>query len=152
MEKNSAGKIKILFVCEHNSARSQMAEAFMNKYAGYKYEAQSAGLEPDMLNPYAVEVMAEIGIDISKNDTKSVFDFYKNGNMYSYVITVCDEAAAGKCPVFPGTATREHWSFPDPSKFNGTIEEKLEMTRKIRDAIKVKVLKWASVMMVGKEF
>src|SRR5208337_4847632 len=130
---NSAGKIKILFVCEHNSARSQMAEAFMNKYAGYKYDAQSAGLEPGILNPYAVEVMAEIGIDISKNDTKSVFDVYKNGNLFSYVITVCDEATAGKCPVFPGTVTREHWSLPDPSKFNGTPEEKLEMTRKIRD-------------------
>jgi len=152
MEKENAGKIKILFVCEHNSARSQMAEAFMNKYAGYKYYAQSAGLEPDMLNPYAVEAMAELGIDISKNDTKSVDDFYDKGDMFSYVITVCDGNVADKCPVFPGMATKEHWSFPDPSKFKGTEEEKLEMMRKVRDAIKVKVLKWASIMMVGKEF
>ena len=94
------------------------------------------------MNPIVVEVMKEVGIDISPNKTKSVFDFYKQGKQYDYVITVCDESQSGACPVFPGKGDRLHWSFADPSKFEGTHEEKLEQTRKVRDAIKRKIEKW----------
>jgi len=137
-------KKKVLFVCAHNSARSQIAEAFLKDLAGDKFEAESAGLEPGKLNPLAIEVMQEINIDISENKTKSVFDFYKQGKRYDYVITVCDESQAQKCPVFPGTsATRRiHWSFDDPAGFPGTREEKLEKTRQVRDQIKQKINEW----------
>ena len=137
-------KIKVLFVCVHNSARSQMSEAFLNHYFGDKFEAESAGLEPGTLNPIVVEVMKEIGIDISGNKTKSVFDYFKEGRMFKYVITVCDKTAAEKCPIFPGVAEKIHWSFPDPSTLQGTYEEKLEGTKKIRDLIKNKIEEWAT--------
>jgi len=133
-------KKKVLFVCVHNSARSQMAEAYLNKLGGEKFFAESAGLEPGILNPLVVKVMAEDGIDISGNKTKSVFDFFKAGKTYEYVITVCDTEAAERCPIFPGKAIRFHWSFPDPSSLEGTEEEKLEKIRKIRDDIKAKVI------------
>lgn len=130
---------KVLFVCMHNSARSQMAEAFMNTLGGGRFEAYSAGLEPGTLNPVAVEVMKEAGIDISGNTTKSVFDFYKKGALFSHVFTVCDEASAQRCPMFPGLTKNIHWSFPDPSALSGTPEEILRRTREIRDMIRAKV-------------
>jgi arsenate reductase len=133
------GKIRVLFVCVHNSARSQMAEAFLAALGGDRFEARSAGLEPGVLLPEAVEVMKETGIDISKNQTKSAFDFLRRGEFFGFVITVCDAAAAERCPVFPGSAQRLHWSFPDPSTLPGTPEERLAGTRKIRDMIKVRV-------------
>jgi arsenate reductase (thioredoxin) len=132
-------KIKVLFVCVHNAARSQMAEAFLAALGGDRFEASSAGLEPGVLNPLAVEVMREAGIDISGNETKSVFDFFRQGNLYRYVITVCDETAAESCPVFPGITTRLHWSFADPAAFTGSREERLEKTRRVRDEIREKV-------------
>src|SRR3989338_6686806 len=134
MDKN-----KILFVCVHNSARSQMAEAFLKKYGGDRFEVESAGLEPGNLNPVVVKVMKEVGIDISQNKTKSVFGFYKQGRQYDYVVTVCDESQSGKCPVFPGGVQKLHWGFDDPSRFEGTHEEKMQQTRAVRDAIKHKV-------------
>ena len=130
-------KKKVLFICQHNSARSQMAEAFLNHLAGDRFEAESAGLEPGNLNPVAVEVMKEVGIDISNNKTKSVLEFHKKGKKYDYVITVCDEASAERCPVFPGI--KLHWSFEDPSKFTGTYKERLEHIRIIRNKIKKKI-------------
>ncbi len=133
-------KTRVLFVCVQNSARSQMAEAFLNTMAGQKYEAASAGLEPGELNPLAVEVMREVGIDISRNKTKSVFDLYQRGELFSYVITVCDARAAERCPTFPGLLTKTlNWSMDDPASFSGTREEKLEKTRRVRDAIKAKI-------------
>ena len=137
-------KEKVLFVCAHNSARSQIAEAFLKQMAGDRFEVESAGLEPGELNPLAIGVMQEIGIDISQNKTKSVFDFYKQGKRYDYVITVCDESQAQKCPVFPGTAAtrRIHWSFDDPASFQGTWEEKLEKTRAVRDQISQRIDSW----------
>ena len=134
----------VLFVCVHNSARSQMAEALLKHLAGDRFNVESAGLEPGKLNPLAVEVMKGIGIDISQNKTKSVFDFYKQGKHYDYVITVCDESQAEKCPVFPGTAaTRKiHWSFDDPASFQGTWKEKLEERRQVRDKIKQQIEQW----------
>ena len=138
----STGKDKVLFVCVHNSARSQMAEALLKKMAGDRFEVESAGLEPGKLNPLAVEVMKEIGIDISQNITKSAFDFFKEGKLYTHVITVCDETGAEQCPFFPGITTRLHWSFADPSGFTGTQEEKLERTRQVREAIRKKIEGW----------
>lgn len=136
-------KKMVLFVCVHNSARSQMAEAFLNALAGDSFEAHSAGLEPGVLNPLAVEVMKEIGIDISQNKTKSVFDLFKKGELFSYVVTVCDAASAETCPIFPGLVTKTiHWSFEDPASFTGTHEERLERTRKVRDEIKRTIEEW----------
>lgn len=135
-------KIKVLFVCVRNSARSQMAEAFLNNLASDRFEAQSAGLEPGKLNPQVVEVMQEMGIDISQNQTKSVFDFYKQGKLFKYVITVCDESNSERCPTFPGNAKKLHWGFPDPSILSGTAYEKLKTIRQIRDQIKAKIEEW----------
>jgi arsenate reductase len=135
-------KKKVLFICIHNSARSQMAEAWLNHLCGDHFEAESAGLEPGTLNPLAVAVMAEEGIDISKNKTRAVSDVLKSGKLLAYVITVCDESSAEKCPIFPGPATRVHWSFPDPSSVTGTRAEKLAAVCAIRDAIKRKVEEW----------
>ncbi len=132
-------KTKVLFVCVHNSARSQMAEAFLNALGNGRFEAHSAGLEPGTLNPLAVEVMREKGIDISENATKSVFDFLKKGDFFSYVITVCDEANGERCPLFPGNARKLHWEFPDPATLSGTHEERIAAIRGIRDMIKAKV-------------
>lgn len=138
-------KTKVLFVCEHNSARSQMAEAFLNTFAGDKFEAESAGLESGKLNPIVVKAMNEEGIDISKNKTKAVLDLFKKGNNYNFVITVCDESVAERCPIFPGIVTRLSWNIPDPSRLEGTEEEKLEKTRIIRDTIKDKIQKFIEV-------
>jgi arsenate reductase (thioredoxin) len=135
-------KKRVLFVCIHNSARSQMAEAFLNQVCGEFFQAESAGLEPGRLNPIVVEAMQEIGIDISGNPTKAVFDIFKSGRMFAYVITVCDEASAERCPIFAGVTRRLHWSFPDPSAIQGTHEEKLAGTREIRDMIKAKIEAW----------
>lgn len=135
-------KDRVLFVCVHNSARSQMAEAFLRQIAGDRFDVESAGLEPGKLNPVVVEVMKEAGIDISQNKTKSVFDFYKQGKSYDYVITVCDESQSGKCPVFPGAGKRLHWGFDDPASFQGTHNEKLAKTMIVRDQIKQKIEQW----------
>ncbi len=132
-------KKRVLFVCIHNSARSQMAEAFLNRLGDELFEAKSAGFEPGNMNPFVVEAMNEIGYDLSANETNSVFAFFKDGKRFNYVITVCDEGAAQKCPIFPGVTHRIHWSFEDPSSFEGSHEEKLAKTRAVRDAIKAKV-------------
>jgi len=137
-------KKKVLFMCVHNSARSQMAEAFLNDMCGEQFESHSAGLEPGKLNPIVVEAMQEIGLDISRNQTKAVFDMVKSGKTFACVVTVCDETSAERCPIFPGVTTRVHWSFPDPSALQGTHEEKLARTREIRDAIKAKVEAWCA--------
>ncbi len=129
-------KQKILFICVHNSARSQMAAALTNESCGEFFEAESAGLEPGALNPLAVEALQELGVDISRNKTQSVFDVWKSGKMFKYVVTVCSEAEAEGCPIFAGVTTRLHWPFPDPSRFEGTFVEKLQRTREVRDMIK----------------
>jgi len=119
-----------------------MAEAFLKQLARDRFEVESAGLEPGTLNPLAVEVMKEVGIDISQNKTKSVFDFYKQGRRYDCVITVCDESQSGTCPVFPGATEQLHWGFDDPSGFQGAWKEKLEKTREVRDKIKSRIIEW----------
>src|SRR3979411_510645 len=119
-----------------------MAEAWLNQICGDFFAAESAGLEPGTLNPLVVETMSEVGIDISKNETRAVFDVFKAGKLFSYVITVCDETSAEKCPIFPGIAKRLHWSFPDPSTLVGLREHKLVEVRKIRDQIRDKIEAW----------
>jgi len=135
-------KEKVLFVCIHNSARSQMAEAILNLLAGNRFIAESAGLEPGKLNPLAVEAMKDMGIDISEKKTQDVFDLYKQGRRFNYVITVCDEASGERCPLFPGISKKLHWSFPDPSTLQGTMEENLIKTIEIRNQIKNQIVKW----------
>ena len=132
-------KQNVLFICVHNSARSQMAAALMNKTCGEFFDAQSAGVKPGTLNPLVVEVLNELGIDISKNKTQRVFDVWKSAQIFQYVITVCSEAEAEGCPIFPGVTSRLHWSFPDPSKFAGTREQRLDQTRRVLDQIRVKI-------------
>ena len=135
-------KEKVLFVCIHNSARSQMAEAILNLLAGDRFIAESAGLELRKLNPLAVEAMKDMGIDISEKKTQDVFDLYKQGRRFNYVITVCDEASGERCPLFPGISKKLHWSFPDPSTLQGTMEENLIKTIEIRNQIKNQIVKW----------
>jgi len=135
-------KTKVLFVCIHNSARSQMAEAFANSQAGSKCEAFSAGLEAGTLNPDVVEVMKEEGIDISKKRSKSVQEFLDKKEIFDYVVTVCDKASAEKCPVFPGPGKRLHWAFPDPSSLDLPKPMRLARIREIRDEIKARVASW----------
>lgn len=133
-------KARVLFVCIHNSGRSQMAEALLNHLGGGRFEAESAGFEPGVLNPVVVEALKELGLDISKNKTKSVFDLFKQGRRYDYVVTVCDESNSERCPVFPGLVrSKMHWSFQDPSAFTGGPEEKLARTRLVRDQIKARI-------------
>ena len=119
-----------------------MAEAWLNQICGDFFAAESAGLEPGMLNPLVVEAMREVGIDISKKETRAVFDVFKSGKLFSYVITVCDETSAEKCPIFAGVTRRLHWSFPDPSTLVGSREQKLVEVRKIRDEIRDKIQAW----------
>ncbi len=127
--------IKVLFLCVHNSARSQMAEAFLAKYGKDKFEPESAGLEPGTLNPFAVRAMKEVGIDISHNATKSVFDLARSRKKYDVVVTVCSKEAAERCPIFPGRGVRLHWPFADPGSFLGSDADRLEGTRQVRDEI-----------------
>jgi len=135
-------RTKVLFVCIHNSARSQMAEAFLNEMGAGQIEAESAGIEPGKLNSVVVDVMRELDIDISQNQTKSIQELIDQGRAYDYIVTVCDETSAQRCPVVPGGGERLHFGFDDPSSFQGSDDEKLVMTRKVRDAIKLKIKKW----------
>jgi arsenate reductase len=116
-----------------------MAAALLNETCGEFFEAQSAGLEPGTINRLAVAALQEVGIDISKNVTQRVFDVWKSGQIFQFVVTVCSEAEAEGCPIFPGVATRLHWPFADPSKFTGTHEERLERTRRVRDQIRARI-------------
>lgn len=131
-------KQRVLFICIHNSARSQMAEAFLKQIAGDKFEVESAGIKSGQLNQNVIKVMKEIGLDISRNQTKSVFDLYTQGKQFEYVIAVCDPEAAAMCPTFPGLKKQLHWPLKDPSKLVD-----LEGTREIRDLIKAKVYEFA---------
>jgi arsenate reductase len=129
-------KTKVLFICQHNSGRSQIAEAYLREFYGDYFEIESAGLEPAKeINPLVVQVMAEDGIDLSNKKPKSVFELFKEGKIYEHVITVCHDTES-KCPIFPGITKHWHWPFPDPAAIEGTEAEKLEEVRKIRDMIK----------------
>jgi len=128
---------RVLFLCTGNSARSQIAEGFLRHMAGDKFEVFSAGVKPTQVNPLAVQVMAEVGINISKHRSKSAMEFI--GQQFDYVITVCDNAKQ-TCPVFPGHYEKLHWSLEDPAEAKGSDEERLAVFRRIRDEIKNNVL------------
>lgn len=134
---------RVLFLCVHNSARSQVAEAYLRRFGGSEVEVESAGLEPGKLNPFVVRALREDGIDISSRGTQSVFDLYKAGRTYDYVVTVCSKEAAERCPIFPGAARKLHWPFADPSTFRGTDEQVMAAVREVRDAIREKVREFA---------
>lgn len=135
-------KERVLFVCIHNSARSQMAEELLRKLAGNRFDVESAGIDPGKLNPVVVEVLKEEGIDITGKKTQAVADLLEQRKMYAYVITVCDETSAERCPIFPGASQRLHWGFIDPSKFEGSREEKLAQTRAVKEEIKGRIQQW----------
>ncbi|MGD8364693.1 MAG: arsenate reductase ArsC [Desulfobacterales bacterium] len=131
-----ANKTKVLFICQHNSGRSQIAEAYLKKFYGVHFEIESAGLEPaEAVNPLVVRVMGEVGIDLSEKKPQNVFELFKQGKLYDHVITVCHDSES-RCPIFPGITQRWHWPFPDPAAVEGAEDEKLEEVRMIRDTIK----------------
>ncbi len=133
-------KTNVLFVCTHNSARSQMAEAFLRIYGSDDYESYSAGLEAHTIDPLTIRVMAERGIDISMQRAKNLAE-YLGRQHFGILITVCDRAER-ECPTFPGVATRLHWSFADPAAVTGSNEQRLLAFREVRDAIELRVKEW----------
>ena len=132
---------RVLFLCTHNSARSQMAEGLLRAFSGGTFDAFSAGTEATHVRPLAIRAMAELGIDISRQESKTL-DRYLN-EPFDAVITVCDQANEA-CPVFFGARHRLHWSFPDPSVLTGTHEERLNGTRQIRDQIRDRIERWCA--------
>ncbi len=142
--------MRVLFVCVHNSARSQMAEAFLQRLCGDAAEVTSAGLAPTAINPLVVTVMAEEGIDLTGKTTRKVFDLYKDGRLFDYVVTVCEESLEEQCPVFPGVTHRLHLPFADPATVTGSEAEKLDQVRAIRDRIKERMVALAAEIRTGK--
>lgn len=135
-------KQRIMFVCIHNSARSQMCEAFVRHYAAERFDVHSSGIEAGKLNPLVVRAMTEIGVSMDGQYAKPAKEYIDRHEVFDYVVTVCDESSAERCPMFPGKHQRLHWGFPDPSAIQGTDEEKLAGIRPIRDAIREKILAW----------
>jgi arsenate reductase len=144
-------KIKVLFVCDDNSLRSQMAEAWLNQLGKVDFLAMSAGFKPGELNPLAVQVMKEAGIDISNSKTKSVFKLYTKGELFSYVITLCDPKTAERCPIFPGVTRTTNWGYEDPSKEDIPDKEKLERIRQLRDELKERIERFIQLSRPEKE-
>jgi arsenate reductase (thioredoxin) len=132
-------KQRVLFLCTHNSARSQMAEGFLRRLAGDRFEVASAGTEATRVHPLAAQAMAEVGVDLSQHTSKVVDQFLNQ--TWDYVITVCD-AANEACPVFPNKSNRLHWSFPDPSQATGSEKQRLDVFRSVRDQIKDRLTGW----------
>ena len=142
---------KVLFICIHNSARSQIAEALLKKYGDDKFQVESGGFEPGKINPYVIKVLQnEEQIDISKNSADSLFDMLKQGKLFNYIITVCDEGSAQRCPIFPGMSYRIHWSFENPSTFTGSDEEIYEKVKEVYKQIKKEVLTFIDLVNKGK--
>jgi len=131
--------IRVLFLCVHNSARSQLAEAWLRELGEGRYEVESAGLEPGRLNPHVVRALQEVGIDICGKIPQSVFDLHQAGRRYDWVVTVCSPEAAERCPIFPGGGHRLHWPLPDPASFTGSEEEVMARVRELREAVREKV-------------
>ena len=132
---------RVLFLCTGNSARSQMAEGFLQKYAPERFEAHSAGLEPKPLHPLTVKVMEEVGVDMSGHKSKG-FETYLSKMLFQYLITVCDDAEKNCPTTWPGVSNRLHWHFEDPAAFIGTEQEKLAKFRQVRDQIEQKIKAW----------
>nr|WP_321497482.1 arsenate reductase ArsC [uncultured Methanolobus sp.] len=136
---SDTNKIKVLFICVRNSGRSQIAEAYLKKIGGDRFEVESAGYKPEPVNDLVRKVMEEDGFDLSDKKPQSAWDLFKEGRLYKYVITVCDRAHEEECPIFPRPYVQLHWPYPDPESFTGTQEEKLEQTRNLRDLIRKRV-------------
>ena len=134
-------KTKVLFLCTGNSVRSQMAEAFLKRHGGDRYEAYSAGTEPKGINPYTERVMKEIGVNVSGQYSKHVKE-YMGKIHFAYVITLCDEAEKSCTAIFPGIGQRLRWSFEDPAAFVGSDDEKLAKFREVRDRIEQEIKEW----------
>jgi arsenate reductase (thioredoxin) len=139
--ERNVNKPRVLFLCTHNSARSQMAEGFLRSLAGDRFEPASAGTEATRVHPLAIRAMAELGIDLSAHTSKIVDEFVEQP--WDYVITVCD-AANESCPMFPKKSSRLHWSFEDPSRATGSDDQRLEVFRRVRDQIKRRIADWIS--------
>ncbi len=133
-------RTKVLFLCTGNTARSQMAEALLERYGGEYFEVYSAGLEPGVIHPLTIQVMEEIGVDMGGRYSKGLNQFLGKVH-FGYLITVCDRADQ-KCPIFPGMGARLHWPFEDPAAFEGSETEKLAKFRQVRDQISQKVVDW----------
>jgi arsenate reductase (thioredoxin) len=143
-EVSKMKKPKVLFLCTHNSARSQMAEAFLRKFAGDRFDAYSAGFEPTELHPFTKRVMEEIGFDMSGHQAKALKQFLGR-TLFTYLITVC-QRKEDECPIFPGTSIRLDWSFEDPDAFEGSEEEKLAKFRETRDKMGLQIQSWLNQM------
>jgi arsenate reductase len=137
MSEEAERKPRVLFLCTHNSARSQMAEAFLRKHGGDRFEAHSAGMEPSRIHPLTCRAMAERGLALEGHRSKGL-DEYLGRVHVGYLITVCENAEA-KCPIYPGVAVRDYWGFEDPAAFEGTDEERLDKFREVRDQIEARV-------------
>lgn len=133
---------RVLFICTHNSARSQIAEAWLKRLGGAGFEVESAGLEPGILKPLVIEAMQEAGIDLSSKTTQTVADVLKSGRRFDYVIAFYDQKKAGQCPTFPGEVTRRHWEIPERPKTPASKEEQLAHVRSVRELIKQRVEAW----------
>lgn len=133
MQNVAMDKRRVLFICTHNSARSQMAEGFLRALGGERFKAFSAGTTPGEVRPEAIQAMAEVGIDISDQESKSLDPYLEDS--FSWVITVCDRARE-TCPVFPGAEQAGHWQFDDPSEADGTLDERMAVFRRVRDEIR----------------
>jgi arsenate reductase len=134
---------RVLFLCTGNSARSQMAEAFLRRYGNGQFEVHSAGLEPKGVNPLTIRVMNEAGIDISGHTSKGI-ETYLGKTLFQTLITVCDDADKNCPTVWPGVNTRLHWSFEDPARFEGSEEERLAKFREVRDQIQARIKEWVA--------
>jgi len=152
MTDQHSEKTRVLFICVHNSGRSQMAAAFLNALAGDRFQAESAGFNPTRINPLVIKAMHEVGMDLSKNQTRSVFKLYQEGKLFDYVITVCEESSENQCPVFPGVARRLNWPFDNPEAFEGTHEEKLKQVRRVRNEIRARIEKWVRELDGGRRW
>ena len=151
MTEQDFEKKRVLFICVHNSGRSQMAEAFLNALAGDRFQAESAGFNPTRVYPLVIKAMHEAGMDLSKNQTQSVFKLYQQGKLFDYVITVCEESTENQCPMFPGVTRRLNWPFDNPESFEGTHEEKLKQVTRVRDEIRTRIESWVQQSDRGKE-
>jgi len=134
-------KQRVLFLCTHNSARSQMAEGFLRARYGDRFEVTSAGTVATRVHPLAKRAMAEVGVDLSAHTSKTLDQLVDQS--WDYVITVCDSANE-QCPIFPKRTSRLHWSFPDPSQAIGSEEDRLDVFRRVRDALAERISQWAA--------
>jgi arsenate reductase len=139
MNTENNGQTRVLFVCVHNAARSQMAEAFLNRLGEGKFTGESAGFTPAPINPYVIRAMAEIGYDLSGKQANDIFVYFRQERKYEIVVKVCDLGNGQRCPIFPSTRITLNWPFPDPAGFTGTDEMIMDRVRRLRDDILARV-------------